>query len=178
MAESIIDKIYADHELLTQYLAQHAEPSFSQMVIDDFRRMLALSIASLFEQMITDAILKFCTIKGAGDTGLFCLVRMKAVERQYATYFAWNDKNANPFYKLFGDGLGVSMKDEVKKKPELKAGCEAFLELGYLRNCLVHQNFATFAFEKTAQEVYEDYKHAMTFVEYIVSRLSEIQGEG
>lgn len=173
MAESVIDRLYADHQALTQYLSGQTEPSFSGMVDDDFRKLLALSVASLFEHTITDAILKFCEIKAAGDPGLFCLVRMKAVERQYATYFDWNGKTANTFFKLFGDTLGVSMKNDVKNSPELKAGCDAFLELGYVRNCLVHQNFASFAFEKTAEEVYREYKLALRFVEYVVGRLCE-----
>lgn len=173
MAETLIDRFYADHQALTQYLGQHAEPSFNRMVDDDFRKLLALSAASLFEHTITDAILRFCAIKGGGDPGLYCFVRMKAVERQYATYFDWNKKTANTFFKLFGDPLGVSMKDDVKKSDELNAGCDAFLELGYLRNCLVHQNFASFLFEKTADEVYLEYKQASKFVDYVVSRLCQ-----
>ena len=177
MAESVIDRIYADHQALTQYLSQRTEPSFSQMVDDDFRKLLALSVASLFEHTITDATLKFCTIKADGDSGLYCFVRMKAVERQYATYFDWNGKTANTFFKLFGEPLGASMKDDVKKNAELKAGCDAFLELGYLRNCLIHQNLASFAFEKTAEEVYAEYKQATRFVDYIVGRLCETAPE-
>jgi len=183
MAVSIIDKIYSDHQELTKYLGERTQPSFSQIVSDDFRRLLALSVASLFEQTITEAILEFCTIKAAGDPGLFCFVRMKAVERQYATYFDWNQKTANGFFKLFGEPLGISMKEDIKKRQELKAGCDAFLELGSLRNRLVHQNFASFAFEKTAEEVYSDYKQATIFVEYVVARLCDrgpavIAGEG
>ncbi len=79
MAETIIDKIYADHRQLTRYLGEHAEPSFNQIVTDDFRKLLTLSVASLFEHLITDAILSFCTVKAGGDPALFCLVRMKAV---------------------------------------------------------------------------------------------------
>jgi hypothetical protein len=173
MAESVIDKIYADHQALGRYLAERVEPSFDGMVEDDFRKLLALSVASLFEQTITDAVLRFCSIKAAGDPGLYCLVRMKAVERQYATYFDWNNKTANTFFRLFGEPLGASMKQEVSKNAELISGCESFLELGYLRNCLVHQNFASFAFEKTADEVYAEYKLASKFVEYVVSKLSE-----
>src|SRR5439155_4667738 len=125
MAGTIIDRIYEEHNALTQYLGRQTEPSFSQMVDDDFRKLLALSVASLFEHTITDAVLEFCKIKAAGDPALFCLVRMKAVERQYATYFGWNAKTPNTFFKLFGEPLGVSMKEEVKGNPELKAGCDA-----------------------------------------------------
>jgi hypothetical protein len=173
MAESIIDRIYAEHQSLAQYLAGRAEPSFRQTVDDDFRKLLALSVASLFEHTITDAILRFCDIRAGGDPALVCLVRMKAVERQYASYFDWNKKTANTFFKLFGEVLGASMKDEVKNNTQLKAGCDAFLELGYLRNCLVHQNFASFLFEKTAEEVYEEYKLANNFVDYLVTRLCD-----
>jgi hypothetical protein len=173
MADSVIDRFYTDHKVLSQYLSERAEPSFAGMIDDDFRKLLALSVASFFEHTITDAILRFCSIKADGDSGLYCLVRMKAVERQYATYFDWNGKTANPFFKLFGDALGGSMRNDVKNNTGLKAGCEAFLELGNVRNRLVHQNFASFAFEKTADEVYDEYKLASKFVDYVVARLSE-----
>jgi hypothetical protein len=173
MADSVIDKMFADHHALSQYLGEKTEPSFLRMVDDDFRKLLALSVASLFEHVLTDAILNFCNIKAGGDPALFCFVRMKAVERQYATYFDWTGKTANTFFKLFGEPLGTSMREEVKKNGDLKVACNAFLELGYLRNCLVHQNFASFAFEKTAAEVYAEYKVAASFVDYVVGRLSE-----
>jgi hypothetical protein len=121
MADSVIDKMFADHHALSQYLGEKTEPSFLQ----------------------------------------------------YATYFDWTGKTANTFFKLFGEPLGTSMREEVKKNGDLKVACNAFLELGYLRNCLVHQNFASFAFEKTAAEVYAEYKVAASFVDYVVGRLSE-----
>ena len=173
MAMSIIDKIYAEHQALEHYLTENAQPSFGQAVADDFRKLLALSVASFFEHTLTEAILNFCTVKAAGDPGLVCFVRMKAVERQYSTYFQWDQKTPNSFCSLFGEPLGASMKNDVKNKPELKAACAAFLELGALRNRLVHQNFASFPFEKTAEEVYEEYKSGSKFVDYIVARLGE-----
>ena len=172
MPQGIIEKLYEEHATLSDYLGRQEEPSFKQLVTDNFRKTLALSVASLFENLITDAVLKFCEIRGGGDPGLICLVRMKAVEKQYFKYFDWDNKSANHFYSMFGDPFGVSMKAEVKANPELKRGCEAFLELGYMRNCLVHQNFATFSFEKTAEEVYAEYRDAEKFVSYLVSRLS------
>jgi len=49
---------------------------------------------------------------------------------------------------------------------------EAFLELGFLRNCLVHQNFAGYVFEKTNEEVYQLYRQASVFAERVIRALS------
>jgi len=78
-------------------LKSHRKPSFGQMVDDDFRKLLALSVASLFEHTLAEAILTFCKLKAAGDPALSCFVRMKAVERQYATYFDGTEKREYVF---------------------------------------------------------------------------------
>src|SRR5207302_2849328 len=41
-----------------------------------------------------------------------------------------------------------------------------------------HQNFANFAFEKTAAEVYEEYKQASKFVEYVRDRAMRHRSSG
>jgi hypothetical protein len=40
----------------------------------------------------------------------------------------------------------------------------AFLELGQLRNCLVHQNFAEYAIEKSSDEICDLCRQADEFV--------------
>jgi hypothetical protein len=57
------------------------------------------------------------------------------------------------------------------KTSYLKSSVEAFLELGFLRNCLVHQNFAGYVFEKTNEEVYALYQRASVFVDRVLQAL-------
>lgn len=45
------------------------------------------------------------------------------------------------------------------------------MELGRLRNLLVHQNYADYPIEKTQEEIFEMYKKALIFVKILPSKL-------
>lgn len=171
MSATIVDKTYSDGLTLIQYLGGNGEVSLAQLYEESFRRILLLSSASLFEQIIVDALHGYCVNKTSSDTCILAMVRIKVIKRQYFTYFDWEKKNAGAFFALLGEVIGDGLKAEVKTEP-LKQSLASFLELGYLRNCIVHQNFASFSFEKTSAEVYELYKSAFVFVEKVTSLLS------
>lgn len=63
------------------------------------------------------------------------------------------------------------MGKEVKDDPQLQSSIRAFLELGNLRNQLVHENFAVFPLEKTSGEIYQLYQVALFFVEIFPNKL-------
>ena len=65
------------------------------------------------------------------------------------------------------------MTQETAGSDELKQSIKAFLEIGNVRNQLVHQNFASFSLEKTAAEIYALYKCALYFVDLIPTRLRQ-----
>jgi len=63
------------------------------------------------------------------------------------------------------------MEDIIQKDEELRLAVGAFMELGRDRNRLVHEDFATFVLEKTAEEIYAQYKSALCFVMRISTEL-------
>jgi len=99
-------------------------------------------------------------------------LKKKGIDRQYHTYFKWDERNPNPFFSLFGEEFKQDVKKIIKSDSELDDSINAFLELGDLRNNLVHQNFASFPVDKTAEEIYALYKKALKFIEFISSKLS------
>ena len=111
-----------------------------------------------------------CT--GATDA-ILAFVKNKAIERQYHTYFDWERSNANKFFSLFGTGFKDFMIARVKESKELAASIEAFLELGNIRNQLVHQNFAVFPLDKTAGRFISYTRQASLFVTAFPQNLSE-----
>ena len=60
-----------------------------------------------------------------------------------------------------------------QRDAELKDALAAFLELGNLRNELVHGNFAAFPFNKTAEEVYALYQRADKFVAFVEAKIGD-----
>jgi hypothetical protein len=170
MAETIIDRAYEDNASLLLYLSERNELSLLRTVDDSFRKTLVLSAASLFEHQISDAIHNYCDRKSDSNACVLALIRTKALKRQYFSYFDWENKRPGPFFSLLGEDIGETLKTESKVEP-LKSSVEAFLELGFLRNCLVHQNFAGYPFEKTNKEVYALYQLASVFVNRVLKAL-------
>jgi hypothetical protein len=170
MSETIIDRAYQDNARLLVYLSERNELSLLRTADDSFRKSLVLSAASLFEHKISEALYDYCARKSDSDACILALVRTKALKRQYFSYFDWEYKRPGPFFGLLGEDIGERLKSESKVDP-LKAAVEAFLELGFLRNCLVHQNFAGYVFEKTNEEVYALYQQASVFVDRVLQML-------
>jgi len=173
---TFIDALFSEQKELIDFLQQQGELSYSQSVEVFLSKTLLLSCASYFESRITNAISDYAKRVSNEDEALTSLVRTKAIERQYHTYFQWREGNrsANPFFAMFGSALKDSAKQELKNTELLQASA-AFLELGDLRNLLVHENFASYPLEKTADEIYQLYSVALKFVIYIENKLNPMQ---
>lgn len=170
---TIIDQVYLENQQLVDLLRRSKEISLLNVAESHFRKSLLLSIASFFETRIRDSILEFVRTKSNDCVEVISFVRNKAVERQYHTYFDWKTgRNANSFFSLFGVEFKDSLGTEIEKAEELKKGMQAFLALGNSRNLLVHENFANYYVEQSAEEIYELYQKALLFVEFIEKRLS------
>lgn len=170
---TLIDNLHADTSQLLMHLTEKGELSLHSFANENLRKVMLLSAASWFETRISAAMLEFAKVHSNGHPGIQSLIKKKAVDRQYHTYFDWKGEKPGPFYGLFGDVCGDSIKKEITSDPKLKDGIAAFLELGNLRNELVHENFAAFPFEKTAEEVHALYQKAEYFVQYVERRLPD-----
>ncbi len=173
MPQTIIDRLYSDNQELIEYLLRQGEISFQSNVYNNFRKTLLLSVASYFEDTLTKSIINFVEEQVGATSPLSYFIQSKAIKRQYHTYFDWNAKNANQFFGLFGPEFRKFMSDQGKADAQLEAAIAAFLELGQTRNELVHQNFAAFTMEKTAEEIYQLYQQALFFVEAFPEKLRE-----
>ena len=175
MANSIIDSMYTDIADLVQRLEGQKEVSLQSFADGTLRKVLVLSAASWFEARICEAVRQFAVIQSNGHPGIEGIIKRKAIDRQYFTYFNWTKNNSGPFFALFGEECGDYLRKGVKNDSAISAAMSAFLELGNLRNELVHENFACFPFEKTAQEVYDLYKKAEVFVVFVEDQLNNPQ---
>lgn len=173
MRATVIDSLYNENHALIEYLKDKGEISFLNNVDAHFRKTLLLSIASYFETIIKESLIVFFGEKTNKAELILRFIENKAIERQYHTYFTWDANNANSFFGLFGSEFKEYMKAEVKTNTELDDSIRAFLRLGNYRNQLVHQNFATFPLESTADEIYTLYKKALLFMSLFPQKLRE-----
>lgn len=169
---NIVRQRYKEFKDMLDYLEANKEISLKIVADDNLKKVLLLSAASYFEDEIKDIILSFVEKNSDDNLMIKSFVKNKAVERQYHTYFDWETRNANRFFSLFGEEFKDQAKEDVKNNSKLEKSIRAFLEIGNLRNELVHGNFAVFPIEKTVEEIYELYRSAHQFIDYLSSKLT------
>ncbi|WP_083967404.1 HEPN domain-containing protein [Methylosinus sp. R-45379] len=167
MSQSAVDRIYTEFRDASTVLKERGEVSLSNAIDESSRKALLLAAASYFELRISEDVLLFCREIAGTNTLVPALIKNKAVSRQYHTWFDWDGNTATKFYSLFGPDFKSHMEDIIKGNSEIGEAVKNFIEVGRDRNRLVHQDFATFSLEKTADEIYRQYRSALTFVNII-----------
>ena len=170
--ETPIDRLFSESSLVIEALGKN-EPSLASAASDNFRKSLLLAVASYFEYRLSNCVVDFVHERTSGAARVVSFVTNKAISRQYHTWFNWHDSNANQFFGLFGAEFRLMMVDKVKASEELKLSVQAFMELGSERNKLIHQDFASYAMDKTLEEIYARYKLALIFVEGMATHLRD-----
>lgn len=102
-------------------------------------------------------------------------VEKQAVNRKYHTMFDWSTSNANRFFSLFGNEFLIHMKKVMEEDQSIKVGMKDFMDLGSKRNQLVHENYATFNLDYTAQEIYQKFISAYNFIEIVFDELCKLE---
>ena len=131
---------------------------------DAFTKTLIIASASYFEVRLTHAIVDLYRDVPQRSDILAQFVEKQAIGRRFAQLFDWEARNANRFYRLFGDVFSRKMKEKIRVNQSLDDSIRASLEIGNIRNDLVHGNYADFQLSKTADEVYGLYQSATEFV--------------
>jgi hypothetical protein len=167
----LLQRLVNESAELKGFLSAQSQISLLSSAEDNSRKTLVLSAASLFENRITEALLAYADKTSGSDGCVTSLIRNKAVKRQFHTFFNWDDKKLGAFPTLLGDRFGTMLKETCSKSPG-KEQANAFLEIGYMRNCLVHQNYATFVLENSADDIRQLCESADSFVCYVEQLLS------
>lgn len=169
-----------EYQSIVGFLNSNAQPSLSSDVNRYFKKVIALSSASYFEHRIQEILIQFISKETNNNSRAISFFKKKAIGMQYHTYFTWGEKNdpdkpgknANSFFALFGDEFKKEVEAEIKASVELEVAVKAFLEIGHLRNILVHSNFAAYDIEnKTAEEIFKLYEKGVLFIKYVEEKL-------
>ena len=160
----VVDSTYKDFKDAVKILASANEVSLQLILESNLRKTLLLSSASYFENYLTREVAAFVDEVAAGNNMISSLVRTKVISRQYHTWFDWEKRNANKFFSLFGQSFTAHMTARIKADKALEQSVHAFLEIGQLRNLLVHLDYASYFIDKTSEEIYALYGKANDFV--------------
>lgn len=162
-----IEEIYSQQSEILHYLTEASEVSFVVTLDDQLKKFFVLSSASYFEVAVTQMMVDFFVRKSEGKA-IVSFLENKALKRQYHTLFNWEDaKNCNTFFGLFGSEFKDEITKIIQSNEDLSTGMRDFLEIGRLRNHLIHKNIATQFVDKTAAELYTKYQSATLFISFL-----------
>lgn len=184
MNATIINSLYRETDDIISQLNETGEISLSSDAKRQFTKIFVLSAASYFEDRIQKMLISFAAKHSNNNKYLISFLKKKAINLQYHTYFDWgkkNDpenpgKNANAFFSLFGPEFKESISRAISKEEDIQYSIKCFIEIGHIRNILVHSNFASYnSLSKTLDEFYKLYEEAEKFVDYLEAILMEEQ---
>ena len=165
-----------EHRELIGHLQTTGDISLLTRVTEAFSKTLLVSAASYYEYRFTEILVGLYEHAGNRSTALAEFVRNQAIGQRFAQLFAWGDHNANRFFSFFGGDFRSHMTQKVRQNRDLEESIRAFLELGNLRNQLVHRNYAAFPLTKTVDEVFDLYQKARLFVRNKCIHRTEYEG--
>lgn len=171
---TIIDSYVSQHEELTSFLSGAGEISLKADADKRFTKILILACASYFEDRVVTIVEDFSRSVSGGNEAIQTFVRKKGLDRQYHTLFDWSMRNANRFFSYFGERSKDKHKNDIKDIELLSTWEADYMYLGRTRNVLVHTNFAIANVDDTYVEVYERFKSAISFVNYVEQHLGEM----
>lgn len=168
---TVVDRIYAEFSDAVAIVVGAGEVSLQIMLESNLRKTLLLSAASYFEYTLTREVEHFTKEVTRGNDLIGSLIQVKAITRQYHSWFAWEANNANKFFSLFGKHFQDHMKARLAEDEQLADGVRAFMEIGRERNQLVHSDYASFPLNSTRDEIYKLYQSANNFVSAVGAEL-------
>ena len=160
-----IGELMDEYRELAQFLDSAGEYSLKLSVDMLFAKALVVSAASYFEARLTESLIELYSEQTNQSEVLVHFVRNLAIERRYFQWFEWSLGNANSFFGKFGGEFRVFMRNKVRNDECLQNSIGAFIELGNLRNNLVHGNYATFQLNLSVDDILRLYEKALKFVE-------------
>lgn len=167
-----VKTFYERQSGLIEHLLAAKELSLAQDAEQMLQKNLPLAAASFLEERVCALLLAFVDARTGNCVELRSLVEVKAVKRQYHSLFEWEQTNGfNKFLSLFGPAFKSSVANEIAADPDLARSAKDFIEIGALRNRIVHQNYATFVVDKSAAEIYKLFEGAIRFVSFLDTKL-------
>lgn len=103
----------------------------------------------------------------------FSFLQKQALERKYHTLFGWRDKNANSFFGLFGEEFKSHITGIIKEDPQYQQEQKDFLELGNLRNMIVHEGIHSYSLQRDINSVYQLFENSLNFSIFFCKTLCE-----
>ena len=171
-----VDLLYQDYQELIGKV-DASELSLQTTLRITLSKSLLMAVAGYFEDQVQSQVIGFVRNSTSSNELVEQLVLRRSFGRNYSSLFSWDAKNANTFFRHFGDAFYQSMNRYANEHSEYQEAIRAFLDIGNTRNKLAHENYALFSLDKTMDEIYASYKIALRFVDSIGNHLERVSAD-
>lgn len=173
--ETMFSNYMEDRSLLNSLLINNVElTSFYSGYNDIFIKTFTVACGNAFEKKLTKEIPLL--LSRENPLGLNFL-KNQALDRKFHTLFQWDKKNANKFFSLFGNDFKEYIEGKIKVNEVFKSYERDFLELGNLRNLIVHEGIYSYTLVRNIESIYMLFKNSLSFVVFICETLCEYFGK-
>jgi hypothetical protein len=153
-------------------LREISEVSLASELSNSLAKMLIIASASYFEDCITTYVHDFVDKNSRSDM-LREFFRIRAIERQYHTWFDWKSQNASVFFSLFGEAAKQRFADLIKRSQTLEQSVKDFIFLGSQRNLIAHKNLLNYPITDTPEEIKRRIQSASLFLIFMEEHIFE-----
>ena len=183
MEANAVEKLWKEYCDIKKFFVENSQGTYVSNYTNTMRKVLILSCGSFFEHEMTEMLKCYVGQITNNNKQLVSFMEKQAIKQKYHTLFDWGKQNdpsnpetkINKFLGLFGEEFKKIVNDDIRNNTEIENAKNAFLELGHIRNILVHSNFANYNFDlKTPEEIYQLYQKAIKFIPYIKEKLDSI----
>ncbi|MET3706141.1 hypothetical protein ABIB17_000757 [Arthrobacter sp. UYEF6] len=154
---------FAERTDIAALLEKAVEPSLLNVYQTDLPKIMIVAAASSFEKEVVKHIEDFYRQSATHESATIFVLK-KALYRQYHQLFGWNDNNVNVFTNYFGPACSKNFKELLGLHEWLGSSMKDFLDIGRVRNELIHGDFASYSPSLTPTEVQTKYRSAERFV--------------
>lgn len=177
-----VDELWDEISAIQEILKNSQEISSLSDYNRTIRKVLLLSCASFFEREMTEMLKRYVRKVSNNDEKLVNFLEKQAISLRYHTLFnSWGEKNnpnnpgknINSFLSLFGEDFKTKVTSYIKEDSDFDISKNAFLEIGHIRNILVHNDFASYSYDnKTPEDIFDLYTKAKYFIPKIEELLN------
>ena len=175
MATSV-ERLNEEFSAACNALEQLGETSSVLNMQNQWAKALVLSAASYFENRICNVIVDVVRVPPYAAVREF--VYRQGLARKYHTLFDWKKSNVNKFLGLFGPDFAENAKRSLEEDSSLETSMRDFVSLGRIRNELVHQDYAGYSLDSTADEMLQKFHSAVGFVDWFEGAIAVACAKG
>jgi hypothetical protein len=172
-----VDRYYKDNLALLEFLESKGELSHKLWAEASMAKVIIIAGAGALEVEMCAIVRRFVSSIKPNDPLVMAIVERKAITRQYHTWFSWPDRNAGPFYSLFGSDFSKAARLHARQEAEFERRESSFLSIGQERNEIAHGAFCSVQCSLSHREAYEKFLQAKLYCSDVERLLCSYQVE-